>query len=245
MSHRPDQFPGPLGDSAGAGSGNPGHNEMVGASFRAGFNLLPALYCVFFGADGQWNGPHSAITIRSNGMCKSCERSTTSLYRLGDCGSVSRALLWSAYAIRRVDPAVVVWICLCANRIISLKAVAQLVDRNLNLKPVSKLKLIIREVSSTRNQPVSTGFDGTAELNVPCGTYMVVSDGSTEFEGKRFRWELKVTLTAGVPYKLELSNDTPRSTQHRRRSLRSRPRQHQAESRTAWQCSSRNTKAVW
>ncbi len=93
----------------------------------------------------------------------------------------------------------------------SLKVNAQLVDKNLNLKPVPKLKLSIREVTATRSLQASTGFDGTTELSLGCGTYLVRSDAPLEFEGKQFRWDVKVTLTPGTPAKLELSNDNAES----------------------------------
>jgi len=89
----------------------------------------------------------------------------------------------------------------------SLKVNAQVVDKSLNLKPVPKLKLSIRDVTSTRVIQASTGFDGTADLNLACGTYLIRSDEPLEFEGKQFKWDLKVTLTSGVASKLELSND--------------------------------------
>lgn len=93
----------------------------------------------------------------------------------------------------------------------SLKVNAQLVDKNLNLKPVPKLKLSVREVSSTRRTPLSTGFDGIAEISLACGTYNINSDEPIEFEGKQFRWDTKVTLTAGSAKLLELSNDNAQS----------------------------------
>lgn len=93
----------------------------------------------------------------------------------------------------------------------SLKVNAQLVDKSLNLKPVPKLRLSIREVTSTRAMQASTGFDGTAELNLACGTYLIRSDEPLDFEGKQFKWDLKVTLTPGVASKLELSNDNAES----------------------------------
>jgi hypothetical protein len=68
----------------------------------------------------------------------------------------------------------------------SLKVIAQLVDKNLNLKPVPKLKLSARELASTRHLPLSTGFDGTVDINVPCGTYLLASDGPLDFDGKQF-----------------------------------------------------------
>ena len=89
----------------------------------------------------------------------------------------------------------------------SLKLAAQLVDKNLNPKPVPKLKLSVRDVVATRPIYVSTGFDGNAEVSLSCGTYLIVSEAPIEFEGKQYKWDLKLTLTAGVSSKLELSND--------------------------------------
>jgi S1-C subfamily serine protease len=89
----------------------------------------------------------------------------------------------------------------------SLKLTAQIVDKNLNVKPVPKLKLSIRETTSTRGIPASTGFDGTTELKLTCGTYIVRSDDPLKFEDKQFKWDLKVTLTPTEATRIELSND--------------------------------------
>lgn len=89
----------------------------------------------------------------------------------------------------------------------SLKINAQLVDKGLNLKPVPKLKLSIREASSTRRTQLSTGFDGMTSTSLPCGKYLVNTEEPLEFEGKSFKWDLTVTLLPDHPEMLELSND--------------------------------------
>lgn len=89
----------------------------------------------------------------------------------------------------------------------SLDLNAQLVDKDLNLKPVPKLKLSIRELNSTRAMQTSTGFDGKAELKVACGTYLIRSEEPIDFQGKRYSWDVKVVVASGVPAKLDLSSD--------------------------------------
>lgn len=122
-------------------------------------------------------------------------------------------MLLSFASIRLIVPAALLSVGVAGARgePCSLKVNAQLVDKNLNLKPVPKLKLSIREETATRASQASTGFDGTVDLNLACGTYLVRSDESIEFEGKQFKWDVKVTLAPGIASKLELSNDNAES----------------------------------
>jgi hypothetical protein len=85
--------------------------------------------------------------------------------------------------------------------------IAQLVDKNLDLKPVPKLKLSMRDEVATRSTPFSTGFDGQVKAQLPCGSYALKTGEPIEFEGKRFSWDIKVKLVQGNPNDLELSVD--------------------------------------
>jgi S1-C subfamily serine protease len=84
---------------------------------------------------------------------------------------------------------------------------AQLVNKNLDLKPVPKLKFLMREVSATRRTSLSTGFDGRFKGDLPCGTYALTTEQPVEFDGKKYSWNLKVQLIPGQMKELELSVD--------------------------------------
>src|SRR5258706_4784038 len=74
----------------------------------------------------------------------------------------------------------------------SFTILAQLVDKDLNPKPVPKLKLSFREVNATRKQPFSTTFEGRLVGELPCGTYSLTSDEPLAFDTKTYSWDLRV-----------------------------------------------------
>lgn len=84
---------------------------------------------------------------------------------------------------------------------------AQLVTKSLDLKPVPKLKLFIRSTVATRSQKLSTGFDGKADAELPCGTYSIRSEEELQFEGSNYRWDSKFDLYEGKVTTVELSRD--------------------------------------
>jgi S1-C subfamily serine protease len=98
------------------------------------------------------------------------------------------------------------------NPACTLKVTAQLVNKDLNLKPVPKLRISAREQNSTRGHHLATGFDGNLEIQLPCGIYQITTDSATEFEGKQYAWDVKATLAPDAPFKLELSNDNATSS---------------------------------
>jgi S1-C subfamily serine protease len=89
----------------------------------------------------------------------------------------------------------------------SFSVFAQLVDKNLNLKTVPKLKFSLREVSATRKTALSTNFDGHAKGEVPCGTYKLTTDEPLEFDGRQYTWDLTFKVVNGEGNEIELSND--------------------------------------
>jgi len=84
---------------------------------------------------------------------------------------------------------------------------AQLVNKNLDLKPVPKLTFSMRPVDATRNRSLSTGFDGRFNGELPCGDYVLRTDQSIEFDGKKYSWDVKVSLVPGKISEVELSVD--------------------------------------
>ena len=118
------------------------------------------------------------------------------------------SLLWAGLATALLAPGP----AQAQSQTCTLKLTAQLVDKNLNLKPVPKLKLSAREPDTTRAHHFVTGFDGNVEIQLPCGTYQIATETATEFEGKQYGWDIKVTLAPDVASKIELSNDNATST---------------------------------
>src|ERR1700693_1943751 len=88
-----------------------------------------------------------------------------------------------------------------------VQVVAQLVNKNLDLKPVPKLKFFMREVAATRKTSLSTGFDGRFKGELPCGDYALTTGQPVEFDGKKYSWDIKVKLVPGQTKELELSVD--------------------------------------
>ena len=56
---------------------------------------------------------------------------------------------------------------------------------------------------------VKTGLHGSVETQLPPGKYIVTTLKSAELGGKRFRWEVKVTLS-GNEQNVDLTNDNAR-----------------------------------
>jgi S1-C subfamily serine protease len=83
-----------------------------------------------------------------------------------------------------------------------------LLDRDLSQKPVAKNKFTIISVDA---QPpaaidITTNFDGSVETVLSPGKYRVVSAQMLDFQGKRYSWNVEVSVTPPATT-LELSND--------------------------------------
>jgi S1-C subfamily serine protease len=76
-----------------------------------------------------------------------------------------------------------------------LKVRAALVDKDLNVKPVPKLRLALRAISHASPELIfATNFDGMAEVDAAPGTYELTSQQPIEFQGHRYSWKVNVTL---------------------------------------------------
>jgi len=89
-----------------------------------------------------------------------------------------------------------------------------LVDKDLNVKPVPKFSLVVQKIDASdqtettvSNMPVTTGFDGTASLNLLPGDYVVKSQQALVFEDKTYEWIVDFKVEAGKEMTVELSID--------------------------------------
>jgi len=79
-----------------------------------------------------------------------------------------------------------------------------LVDSELNQKPVPFLNLTLKGAAISSD--VKTQLDGTAEASLPPGAYTVTTSKPVDFDGKRYSWSLRVTLT-GAEKSIDLTNE--------------------------------------
>lgn len=79
-----------------------------------------------------------------------------------------------------------------------------LVDQELTQKPVPFF--IVSLKSGTKAVEVKTGLEGTAEAQLPPGRCMVSSAKPAELAGKRFSWNIQVSLS-GSEQNIDLTND--------------------------------------
>jgi len=94
------------------------------------------------------------------------------------------------------------------GKLIPVHIKAILLDRDLNQKPAGKSKLT---VISVETQPpstidITTNFDGGAELSLAPGKYRIVSVQLLDFQGKRYSWNVEMSVAAPATT-IELSND--------------------------------------
>jgi len=83
------------------------------------------------------------------------------------------------------------------------------VDKNLNLKNVPKLALVVQKTDDAAfaERKISTSFEGAATLLLPAGKYTVRSETPLDFEGKNFAWQQSFAVEDGKNITVELSND--------------------------------------
>lgn len=95
---------------------------------------------------------------------------------------------------------------------VHVKVRAILVDKDLNQKPVPRLALSLQRTDAT-GEPIAlkTGFDGSAEADLPAGKYRLTAPGPVEFQGKRYSWDMEITIS-GSEFSLDLSNDNAKTT---------------------------------
>jgi S1-C subfamily serine protease len=85
-----------------------------------------------------------------------------------------------------------------------------LYDHELNLKSVPHQEMAFRSLEKDQEQAeptiLQTTLDGTAEVQLPPGTYRVSTSKPVEFQGKSYVWDVQVQLKPPDQL-LELSND--------------------------------------
>ncbi len=94
-----------------------------------------------------------------------------------------------------------------------LRVRAVLIDKNLDQKPVPKLTFMVSPSDGPVGQSMTgkTGFDGNGELLLAPGKYHLSTSEPVEFQGKKYSWELDVTVA--LPGSIvELSNDNAKVT---------------------------------
>jgi len=79
-----------------------------------------------------------------------------------------------------------------------------LVDSELNQKPVPFLHVTLKGIAISSD--VKTGLDGSAETTLSPGTYTVTTLKPVDFDGKRYSWSVRVTLT-GTEKTIDLTNE--------------------------------------
>ncbi len=89
----------------------------------------------------------------------------------------------------------------------TLKVRAALVDKDLNVKPIPKLVLILRDNAQPTNQlTFVTDFDGQSTVSRVFGNYILTTAHPVDFQGKRYSWSIPVTIQSTGTV-VELSND--------------------------------------
>ncbi|HWZ83236.1 MAG TPA: serine protease [Terriglobales bacterium] len=83
-----------------------------------------------------------------------------------------------------------------------------LVDSELNQKPVPFLNVTLKGAAASSD--VKTGLDGAAETTLSPGTYTVTTVKPVDFDGKRYSWSVRVTLT-GTEKTIDLTNENAKA----------------------------------
>ncbi len=91
---------------------------------------------------------------------------------------------------------------------LKVKIRAALFDRDLNLKPVPRLALTLRNAvnSAVPAVPIQTTLEGIAEIEVPAGTYRLTTDKPAELFSKLYSWDVEIKISKPDQL-IELSND--------------------------------------
>jgi hypothetical protein len=91
-------------------------------------------------------------------------------------------------------------------RVLHIKVV--LVDAQKRATPVSRHALLISDnPASAPPRKVVTALDGTVDVKLRPGSYIVESDRPVTFNGKAYQWTQTVSIDAGRDAVLELTND--------------------------------------
>lgn len=93
---------------------------------------------------------------------------------------------------------------------------AMVIDRDLNARPIPKFVFTLEPLSVQGNTvgalSLTTKLDGSAEIDILPGSYRISSAKPLDFEGKRYSWDMKFSLSS-TGTALELSNDNATITE--------------------------------
>src|SRR6266478_1919635 len=96
------------------------------------------------------------------------------------------------------------WVTPAQPNLVKVRVRVILVDQELSQKPVPFFVVSLK--SGTKAAEVKTGLDGSAEAQLPAGRCMVSSLKPAELGGKRFSWNIQVSLS-GPAQNIDLTND--------------------------------------
>src|SRR6266481_4398698 len=97
-----------------------------------------------------------------------------------------------------------VYPALAQPNLVKVRVRVILVDQDLNQKPVPFFVVSLK--SAAKAAELKTGLEGTAEAQLPPGRYTVSSPKPAELSGKRFSWNIQVSLSGG-DQNIDLTND--------------------------------------
>src|SRR2546428_2634564 len=97
-----------------------------------------------------------------------------------------------------------VCLTLAQPNLVKVRVRVILVDQDLNQKPVPFFVVSLR--SGAKAAEVKTSLEGTAEAQLPPGRYTVSSPKAAELGGRRFSWNIQVSLSGGEQ-SIDLTND--------------------------------------
>ena len=96
------------------------------------------------------------------------------------------------------------WVTPAQPNLVKVRVRVILVDQELSQKPVPFFVVSLK--SGTKAAEVKTGLDGSAEAQLPPGRCTVSSLKPAELGGKRFSWNIQVSLS-GLAQNIDLTND--------------------------------------
>ena len=116
------------------------------------------------------------------------------------------------------------WATSANPNLVKVRVRVILVDQDLNQKPVPFFVVSLK--SGAKVAEVKTGLDGTAEAQLPPGRCTVSSPKAAELGGRRFSWNIQVSLSGGEQ-NIDLTNDNAKAE-------RSEERRVGKECRSRW-----------
>ena len=70
-----------------------------------------------------------------------------------------------------------------------MKIKAAVIDNDLNVRPVPKLKLVLRSLlPKSQETALTTNFDGVVEVDTASGNYEIRTVQPIQFQGRQYSW---------------------------------------------------------